>query len=282
MSISLFKNRQLIIATKHEKEKVIAPLLEKNLGVICFTNEHFDTDLLGTFSGETDRVLDPIATLRKKCLLAMEASNCDLGVASEGSFGAHPSQFFASADDEFLIFIDKKNKIEIIARELSIETNFDGKEIETEKALLAFANAVKFPSHGLILRKSENDNLEIIKGITDTTQLKKAFNKLLDKATSVYVQTDMRAMYNPTRMNVIKNATKKLIEKVSSCCPQCNIPGFGVKEVKKGLACSLCGSSTNSTLSFIHSCQKCNFQKEEMYPHKKTTEDPMYCDYCNP
>jgi hypothetical protein len=19
-----------------------------------------------------------------------------------------------------------------------------------------------------------------------------------------------------------------------------------------------------------------------MYPHKKTTEDPMYCDYCNP
>jgi hypothetical protein len=33
---------------------------------------------------------------------------CDLGVASEGSFGSHPSIFIASADDEFLIFIDTK------------------------------------------------------------------------------------------------------------------------------------------------------------------------------
>ena len=65
----------------------------------------------------------------------MEASNCDLGVASEGSFGAHPSLFFASADDELLIFIDKKNNLEIIARELSMETNFNGREIETEKEL---------------------------------------------------------------------------------------------------------------------------------------------------
>jgi len=29
----------------------------------------------------------------------MEASKCDLGVAIEGSFGGHPSMFFASADD---------------------------------------------------------------------------------------------------------------------------------------------------------------------------------------
>jgi hypothetical protein len=25
-----------------------------------------------------------------------------------------------------------------------------------------------------------------------------------------------------------------------------------------------------------------SIHKEEMHPHKKTTEDPMYCDYCNP
>jgi hypothetical protein len=108
MSFKLFNDRRLLIATKHKKERVIAPLLEKNLGVICFTNDSFDTDALGTFSGEVERELDPITTVRKKCLLAMEASDCDLGVASEGSFGAHPSIFFASANDEFLIFIDKK------------------------------------------------------------------------------------------------------------------------------------------------------------------------------
>jgi hypothetical protein len=278
----LFKNRKLLIATKHKKEEVIAPLLEKNLGVICFTNKDLDTDTLGTFTGEIERELDPIATARKKCLWAMELSDCDLGVASEGSFGAHPSIFFASADEEFLIFIDKKNNLEIIVRELSMETNFNGKEIETEKDLYDFAESVKFPSHGLILRKSKNDNKDIIKGISDINQLVEAFKKLLDKSSSIFAETDMRAMYNPSRMTVIENATKKLVDKVNSCCPQCTIPGFGVTDLRKGLECGLCGSPTNSTLSLIYICQKCNFTKEEMYPNKKTTEDPMYCDYCNP
>ncbi|MFT7072872.1 DUF6671 family protein [Patiriisocius sp. Uisw_017] len=282
MSFKLFNDRRLLIATKHKKERVIAPLLEKNLGVICFTNDSFDTDALGTFSGEVERELDPITTVRKKCLLAMEASDCDLGVASEGSFGAHPSIFFASANDEFLIFIDKKNNLEIIVRELSIKTNFDGKYIETEKALLEFAETVQFPSHGLILRQSKSDNSTLIKGITNLKDLKNGFNVLYEKFSRVYAETDMRAMHNPSRMAIIEIAAKKLVEKINSLCPQCHIPGFGVTDIKKGLACSLCGLPTNSTLSFIYNCEKCNFKKEEMFPHKKTSEDPTYCDYCNP
>jgi hypothetical protein len=282
MGTSLFENRKLVIATKHEKERVIAPLLEKHLGVTCFVSQGFDTDTLGTFSGEIERELDSISTVRKKCLLAMEASNCDLGVASEGSFGSHPSMFFTSADDEFLILLDKKNNLEIIARELSTETNFNAQEINAEKELLDFADTVKFPTHALILRKSEKDNIDIIKGITDLTLLKKIFKKLIKASNSVFAETDMRAMYNPTRMTVIENATKKLVDKVNSCCPECDIPGFGITDAKKGLACSLCGSATKSILSYLYVCQHCDYTKEEMYPHKKTQEDPMYCDYCNP
>ena len=205
------------------------PLLETHLGVVCFTNENLDTDKLGTFSGEVERESDPITTARRKCLLAMELSNCDLGIASEGSFGPHPSIFFVSADEEFLIFIDKKNNLEIIVRELSLETNFNGKEITTEKDLLVFSDLAKFPTHGLILRKSKNDNNNITKGITNLEQLKKTFNLLRDKFNMVYVETDMRAMYNPSRMTVIENATKKLVEKINSYCPQCNTPGFGIR-----------------------------------------------------
>jgi len=280
--MNIFSNRKLIIATKHQKEIVIAPLFEKALGVSCFVNENFDTDVLGTFTGEIERKLDPVATARKKCLMAMELSNCDLGIASEGSFGPHPSMFFISADDEFLIFIDKKNNLEIIVRELSTETNFNGKEIKTEKELLEFADLINFPSHGLILRKAKADNNDIIKGITEINSLKEVFNKLFDKFNSVYAETDMRALYNPFRMKVIEAATKKLITKIISLCPQCNKPGFGITDAKKGLKCSLCGSPTNSTLSYIFVCQHCQFSKEEIYPHKKTTEDPTYCDYCNP
>jgi len=47
----MFERRRLIIATKHQKEQVIAPLLENTLGVSCFIDESFDTDTLGTFSG---------------------------------------------------------------------------------------------------------------------------------------------------------------------------------------------------------------------------------------
>lgn len=282
MQTELFRNRNLIIATKHSKEKVIAPLLEKALGVSCFVNTDFDTDALGTFTGEIERKLDPLAAARQKCLMAMEMSNCDLGIASEGSFGSHPSMFFVSADDEIVLFIDKKNNLEIVARELSVDTNFNGRTITTEEELLEFANHVKFPSHGIILRKTKADNSGILKNIRTLNELKKAFHTLFENFNSVFAETDMRASYNPSRMNVIESATRKLVEKINSCCPQCHTPGFGVTEVKKGLECNLCGAPTNSTLSFIYTCVKCDFVKEEMYPHKKTTEDPMYCDYCNP
>jgi len=278
----MFDNRKLVIATKHQKESVIAPLFEKAFNVICFVPESFDTDTLGTFTGEIERKDDPIVTLRNKCLQAMELTNCDLGVASEGSFGSHPTIFFAHADDEFLILIDKKNNFEIVERELTLKTNFNGSEVKTEDDLTEFANRAKFPSHALILRKEKDAKTEIIKGITDWAALKESFHQLVKKGGSAFVETDMRAMFNPTRMEVIENAAIKLIEKIKSVCPSCTTPGFGVTEAKQGLPCSLCGHETRSTLSYIYQCKNCAFSREEMFPLKKTEEDPMFCDMCNP
>jgi hypothetical protein len=51
----MFEGRRLLIATKHHKEQVIAPVFEKELAVQCFTSDEFDTDSLGTFSGEIER-----------------------------------------------------------------------------------------------------------------------------------------------------------------------------------------------------------------------------------
>ncbi len=278
----MFSGRKLLIATKHEKEKVIAPLLEKELGVKCFVAENFDTDILGTFTGEIARNDDPLTTVRNKCLMAMELYNCDLAIASEGSFGPHPAIFFLNADDEMLLYIDKKNNVEIIARELSTDTNFNGEEIKTQEQLNDFTTLVKFPSHGLILRKAKDDFTEIVKGITDWETLNKTFHQFIEKYKSAFVETDMRAMYNPTRMKVIEKATQKLIDKIKSCCPQCGTPGFGITDAKKGLPCMQCNFPTRSTLSYTYTCQKCSYTYEEMYPNKKTTEDPMYCDVCNP
>lgn len=214
--------------------------------------------------------------------MAMEKTNCDLGVASEGSFGPHPSIFFASADDEFLIFIDKKNDLEIIVRELSTDTNFNGQAIRSENDLVQFASLVKFPSHALILKPSKDNTEDMVKGITNADNLKTAFEDLIAKHGQVYAETDMRAMLNPSRMAVIAKAAKKLVDKIQSRCPECNTPGFGVIETKTGLPCNLCSMPTASVQSLIYQCLKCEFNTEKPPPHGKTSADPMYCDYCNP
>lgn len=55
----MFQGRKLLIATKHEKEKAIASIFEKELGVKCFVAPNLDTDTLGTFTGEIERKDDP-------------------------------------------------------------------------------------------------------------------------------------------------------------------------------------------------------------------------------
>lgn len=278
----MFQNRKLLIATKHHKEKVIRTLFEKELGVSCFVSDEFDTDTLGTFSGEVSRKDDALTTLKKKCILAMEKNHCDLVIASEGSFGAQPSVFFASADDELMMLMDTKNDLEVVVREISMDTNFNALIVSNEPDLLAFAQQVNFPSHGLILKPSEDNYSKIIKGITDFDTLKKHFHDFKNEYGSAYVETDMRANYNPTRMKVIERTAQKLLEAILSQCPECKTPGFTITKALPGLPCSWCNAPTASTLSFLYTCKKCDFTKEVLYPHQKTEEDPTYCDLCNP
>ncbi len=278
----MFNNRSLLIATKHGKQQVMAPLLEKQLGVTCIVKDHLDTDVLGTFTGEIERKDDPVTTLRKKCLLAMETFHVDVAVASEGSFGPHPSLFFLNADDELVMLLDKKNNLEIIAREVSTETNFNGSEMRSEEELIVFAKQAMFPSHGLILRNKKEGFTKICKGITDWETLLVEYREMYKQNNSVYVETDMRALYNPSRMKVIEKATLNLIDKIKSLCPKCENPGFSVTEIKSGLPCSQCQMPTRSALSHIYQCAKCHYISERKYPYEKAFEEPTFCDVCNP
>jgi hypothetical protein len=278
----LFTGRQLLIATKHKKETVLAPMLNAALGVSCFTDDRLDTDLLGTFTGEIERVDDPLTTARKKCQWGMELTGCDLAVASEGSFGAHPSLVFVPGNDELVLLVDKINNIEIVGRAVSTETNFGAALVSTIDELKEFARRVQFPSHALIVRAAEKDNADITKAIHTWPHLEQCVNRLIERQGNAFVETDMRALYNPSRLKVIGQAAQRLIEKIGSCCPQCSCPGFSVADTTPGLPCQLCGSPTRSALNFLYRCQRCQFEKKEPFPNGKQTEDPMYCDICNP
>ncbi|HSW38849.1 MAG TPA: DUF6671 family protein [Acidobacteriota bacterium] len=280
--MDFFKGKKAVIATKHKKEKVIAPILENELGLICVTPAGLDTDRLGTFSGEIKRVDDPVTTLRKKCRMAIEASGIPIAIANEGSFSTHPSIYFAHADDELIMLLDAENDLEIMERELSLDTNFDGAEIKSIADLTEFANKIGFDSHGIILKKAKDDYSSIFKENRSMAELIKNYHAVKNGDGSAYAETDMRAMRNPTRMKVIAKATEKLAIKAKSLCPNCSAPGFGVAEAVKGLPCELCGLPTNSILKHICRCRKCVFETEILFPFGKRIEDPQYCDFCNP
>jgi hypothetical protein len=277
-----FEGRQLVIASMHRKEEVLKPLLEQGLGILVQVAEGLNTDLLGTFSGEVARIADPLTTARKKCELAMELTGCDLALASEGSFGPHPAAFFLPANEEWLLLVDRKNNLEIHARHLSLETNFSGQEFQNLEELDAFARKVGFPGHGLILRKSKEELDGMLKGITDPEQLRTVAVQLLESQESGYVETDMRAMLNPSRMQVIGETAQLLLQKLNSFCPSCQFPGFSVTSAEPGLPCSLCGTPSSAALAHLLVCSHCQHEEKISFPHGKKMEDPQYCQVCNP
>jgi hypothetical protein len=278
----MFEGRRLVVATKHKKEDILAPILDRELGVICFVERQFDSDIFGTFSGEMERGEDPLTTAILKCECAMKLSGCDIGIASEGSFGCHPYLPFLPANEEILMIKDKKNEAIFHCKELSAETNFNASQVSNFTELKQFAKKVKFPSHALILKKSKYDFDEMTKGITDWELLFSTFRHLKLKVGSVYVETDMRAMFNPTRQKVILTTAEKLIHLIKCLCPNCQFPGFSVISTRTGLPCKSCGFLTASTLSHLYKCQKCGNTVEELYPNGVTEEDPAFCDWCNP
>lgn len=277
-----FAGRKVAIGTQHGKEKVIAPAFETILGVLCTVPSAINTDQFGTFSGEIERVGNPIEALRKKCKHTSIVSGFDLVIASEGSFGSHPSLVFVPADEEWMMLTDYKNELEITARVCRTNTNFQHAKITTERELRAFAELVQFPSHALVLKENETSVSSCEKGISSWEKLESTFKRMVDANGSAWVETDMRAHLNPTRMNVIEEVTHLLLQKIQSACPSCTAPGFSVTKSISGLQCDWCNSPTLSTKSHLYSCQKCNFAVEKKYPLGKQTESPEFCLHCNP
>lgn len=277
---SYFQGRKIVIATKHQKESVIGPALQKAFGLEYIVTDKLDTDLLGTFSGEIERKVSPFEAARQKCILGLDACQVDLAIGSEGSFGPHPSYFFVPAGEEIMVLMDTKNDLEIRVHLVTPKTNYSSLTLRPETHLEEFLRHAQFPSHGLILRKSVDDYSWVEKGIHDEQKLKNQIHWYLQTHGTCYLETDMRAMHNPTRMQAIAELTEILISKMNQLCPHCHTPGFDITEVKRGLLCSNCEMPTQSIKSHIYTCKKCKYT--EWRPNPKEKEDPMHCDFCNP
>lgn len=277
-----FKNNNLLIVTKHGKESVLEPIFQKELGLRCTVSSDVDTDLFGTFGGEKERKLSPIETLIAKCLEGEKEGNFDFILASEGSFGNHPFIPFAAANEEMILLHDVQRKIHYHSKVLSTNTNLSSKTVTSFSELKEFAVTIGFPEHGIILKDQEKDFKKIEKEATNWKLLEEAFDEIMDAGKSVFAETDLRAMRNPKRLEVIAEAGQKLVNVLKNCCPNCQAPGFQIQKYERGLRCQLCSSPTNSIKSHTFVCGECEHTKTIEYPNGKETEDPQYCDFCNP
>jgi len=279
---NLFANRVAALGTKHQKEKVIAPLFKKELAITVKVPKDLDTDKFGTFTLETKRTGDQKETAILKATAAMQLLGLDIGIASEGSFGPHPAMPFGNVNTEIVVFVDKKLGLKVFGG--SIEPVAYARNIVANNLseVMDFAKRIDFPQHGIVVRKAEKDYRDMVKGITTTTELKETAERLLGKYGVVWLETDFRAHVNQTRMKNIKKATEDLIANLHRLCPNCRLPGFHRIAPKPGLACENCGSPTDQPLYDVYSCDSCNFAQDIIYPNEKKTAYAGYCDYCNP
>lgn len=277
-----FQGRNLVIATMHGKDRVMRSLLEQTLGVKIHVTKNLNTDLLGTFSGEIERVGSAEEAAKRKCELAMEETGFDLAVASEGSFGPHPYLFGVPVNEELVYLFDRALDVHCIGKSISNETNFSSTKVSDSNTLLDFARMVRFPTHAIILKNDLYKPTTIQKGISDYDHLLEVYNLMKSRCGIVHAETDMRAMYNPSRMDVIEQATQAMLTALTNRCPSCNSLFFKLTDFEIGLPCSLCALPTQSILAHHYACRVCGFKERKLFPKNKEAEDPMYCDYCNP
>ncbi len=280
--MKIFENRSVVFLTKHRKEKVIKPILEKETGCKLVVVDRFDTDMYGTFSREIKRPKSQVETARIKIRKGMKLIKTDIGLASEGSFGSHPVAPIPW-NVELVLLHDKKENLEIFGTYEGAETNYSHITTKSYDEVLKFAEKAGFPEHYLILRPENENSKLIIKDIFSFQKLKEAFLWCASQSRTgeVFVETDMRAHANPTRMKNIEKATHDLLSKLLNLCPECGAPGFIIKDVVRGLPCEACGLPSDMSLKFIYGCHKCKHENEQLYPRGQFAP-AKYCNYCNP
>ena len=176
---NLFYHRKALIITKHNKEKVIAPILKEALGLDISVATKVDTDEFGTFSGEIERPDTQYNTAKLKILKAFELyPKAEIAIASEGAFTPHPDCSFIPLNTEIVLLIDRRNQLEISAKYLSLSVSVKEEIVSTmeqmEKGMSVEKRDVVQDKRDLklikILKTGKNPDVKIMNLITELKQ----------------------------------------------------------------------------------------------------------------
>jgi hypothetical protein len=267
------------LLTNHQKQPLIAPALAQ-VGLTVVATDAFDTDSLGSFSGEIPRLQTPVDCARAKAKLAAELTGLPIGIGSEGSFGGGPYPGIVNWDDELLLLLDTRSGQEIMAFAsgpvplASLETD----QLSAIKQHVQQHDAAQ----GWICRYRGG----LRKGLVGFEQIHAAMlaaGVLLDADTfseSIKLQPDLRAHLCPARQSYIQQAAAQLAQRWLSLCPSCQQPDFWRKAAETGLPCEVCHYPTGRIKSYSKKCDCCGYIEQE--PNSVEFADQAHCPLCNP
>ena len=275
------------LTSKHSKLRAVGKPIRRLTGLRVFEDDSFDTDLLGTFSGEIERTGSVSEVVLRKARMASSLRSCRFGLATEGSFGPHPQLPFVPIHTEIIGFVDLETNVSILESILTQRTNFSVRDFGPSEDLEPFLKQVGFPSHALIARPNvpSGGRLEgIEKGIRDLASLESAISiaSRLSGDGRARVETDMRAHLNPTRQLAIRALSRKIASRLATLCPECGYPGWGGVSQEPGLECEECGLPTRWVKSVVHGCARCGERRKLPRPDGKVAAPAGSCEICNP
>lgn len=266
----LVKMNHITLVTKHQKAKLIAPALAA-LNIDVVECSAFDTDTLGTFSGEITRTLSPKQAALTKAKKACELTGAEWGLGSEGSFGGGPYPGLMNWNEEILCLYhrDTQNVIYAYASGPTLVNAINASTLsDLENAL------EKYPNQHWMLTFED----QLYKGLSAQHVLDVVSQK--KRVAPYHVKPDLRAMYCPERQKMIRQAASNLAVRLQSPCPACDAPDFVIKSLETGLSCRACSLPTERIKSRIKRCDSCHHQ--EVIAATEKQADPMYCPLCNP
>ncbi len=283
--MTAYGERTVSLATKHAKEQAIARPFRFALGLEVLVPAGLDTDALGTFTGEIPREGTPLEICERKARLGMKITKLPFGLANEGSFGPHPFIPFIPAGVELMTFVDDERGFVLTESFICEKTNYGHCEARNIDELADWLPQAGFPTHALIVRTNRNGpGKPIAKGVTTAADLKAAMAEATARSDDgvAWVETDMRAHLNPTRMRSIRRLAFKLARRLATPCPSCSAPGWGQTVTTSGLPCSWCGTPTQMVRHEIFGCTVCDHREERSRRDGLQNAPPQNCPLCNP
>lgn len=265
----------LAFLTRHAKQSTVqTPLAQAGFKVV--TVHDFDTDTLGTFTGETARAGSQLDAATTKAKLAAERSNSRYGLGSEGSFGPDPFLGLTAWGCELLVWWDAVDTRAVYALVQGPQTNYAQTTVNSWDDAKTFAREAGFVSHGVIVGKP--GAAAFSKDCQEWLGFERQCHLAL-RAGPVWLETDMRAHRNPTRMAMIGLCAEELSRKLQCRCPVCNQQGFGLETALPGATCETCGAPTPAMRAKRIQCGACNHVEEVLL---QATVSAARCAFCNP